>query len=34
MLVGVANVVVDVFVVGVAVVNTENVEIELVQTWF
>ena len=34
MLVGVANVVVDFFVVGVAVVNIENVEIELVQTWF
>ena len=34
MLVGVANVVVDFFVVGVDVVNIENVEIELVQTWF
>ena len=34
MLVGVANVVVDFFVVGVAVVNIENVEIELVQTGF
>ena len=34
MLVSVANVVNDVLLVGGAFVNIENIEIELVQTWF